>query len=43
MARECQNEILKVDDQLKKAMVKIETLHITLFAMNLNDKYELAE
>jgi hypothetical protein len=41
MVRDCQNKILENNKELTKAMVKPETLHITLFAMNLNDKEEL--
>lgn len=41
MVQDCQTEILKSNEELTKAMVKLETLHITLFAMNLKDKHEL--
>ena len=38
---DCQKEIEMNAKELRRAMVKIETLHITLFALYLKDKHQL--
>jgi hypothetical protein len=37
-ADECQKEMLKQGPQLAKAVIRIETLHVTLMAMYLKDQ-----